>query len=420
MADQKISELDAKVTLADADLFAIMDEEADPDQTKKITWANVLKYAISQALLTTRGDMPFRGAAIAERLAKGTEGQFLRQGANDPEWGNASDITTAAVTLYVDAGAGNDSNPGTSGSPKATIQGALDALPVVIAHACTIAVRGPQNYAESNVELDFSRFSTLTAITIKTVNSSDEDMYDNGQADAGAGNNELDDATKSWSVDQFKGAYVWIHHGTGEGQIREIDSNTATKLTLTANWAVNPDGTSYYAIGGGATMTGTDISHILVTGKLIDIYGFKHTGATIFDIEMSRGAIVNVGYNYFATSVRGIIASQSAIIGGPDPQYNYSAATTVGFDISSLSYGVIRGNVITGATKGIRIYYQSVVAGSATVHRQNHIMNCTVGISIESGSGMPEASSQSFGAGGDANGDDILPAVSTTVPQWHT
>ncbi len=37
-------------------------------------------------LLTTRGDIPYRGAATWERLAKGTEGYFLRQGANDPAW----------------------------------------------------------------------------------------------------------------------------------------------------------------------------------------------------------------------------------------------------------------------------------------------------------------------------------------------
>lgn len=328
--------------------------------------------------------------------------------------------TLAAVTLYVDNAAGNDGNPGTSGSPKKTIKGALDALPIGIAHTCTICVRGPQNYPENNIALEFSRFSTLANITIKTVNSSDEDMYDNGQADAGAGNDELDDATKSWSVDQFKGAYVWIHHGTGEGQIREIDSNTATKLTLTANWAVNPDGTSYYAIGGGATMTGTDSYHTRISSKLVNIYGFKHTGATLYDIRIDQGGILNAGYNYCATSVRGIGASWLGIIAGPDPQYNYIAATTSGIDMMGLAYGVIRGNVITGAAKGIRLYYGSIAAGSGVAYRQNHIMNCTIGISIESGSGMTGASFQSFGAGADANGADIDPAVSTVIPRWYT
>ena len=333
--------------------------------------------------------------------------------------GNAVGSTTAAWSLYVDAGSGSDENAGTSGSPKATIQGALDVLPINIAHAGSIKVRGQQNYAESNAALDFSRLSTLAAITIKTVNSSDEDMYDNGTADAGAGNNELDDATKDWSVDQFNGAYVWIAHGTGEGQIRTISDTTATKLTVSANWTTNPDGTSYYAIGGGATMTGSGANHVLNIGKLVNVYGFTHENASSVDVRIEKSAISNIGYNYFKTSVNGMFATWLAIIEGPDPQYNYSAATGMGAGLSGLSYGVIRGNVITGAAKGIRVYYTSMVAGSATAYRQNHIMNCTVGISIESGSGMTAVSSQSFGAGADANGADIDPAVSTTIPRWY-
>jgi hypothetical protein len=35
---------------------------------------------------TTRGDIIYRGASADERLAKGTSGQYLKIGANDPEW----------------------------------------------------------------------------------------------------------------------------------------------------------------------------------------------------------------------------------------------------------------------------------------------------------------------------------------------
>jgi len=385
--------------------------------------------ASAVALATVKADADVADA-ISKKHTQGTDTTLgtltadINMGGKDitnlnTSGGNAVGSTTAAWSLYVDAGSGSDENAGTSGSPKATIQGALDVLPINVAHAGSIKVRGPQNYAESNTALDFSRLSTLAAITIKTVNSSDEDMYDNGVADAGAGNNELDDATKDWAVDQFNGAYVWISHGTGEGQIREISDTTATKLTVTVNWTTNPDGTSYYAIGGGATLTGTDLFHVDNTGKLVNVYGFKHTGATHTDIIVRSGGNSNIGYNYFATSVRGIFALWLGILAGPDPQYNYSAATTEGISVASLAYGVIRGNVITGATKGIRIYYKGMVAGSATAYRQNHIMNCTVGISIESDTGMTEASSQSFGAGGDANGADIDPAVSTTIPRWY-
>ena len=39
--------------------------------------------------LTTRGDIVYKGASALTRLPKGTQGYVLKQGANDPEWGEA-------------------------------------------------------------------------------------------------------------------------------------------------------------------------------------------------------------------------------------------------------------------------------------------------------------------------------------------
>ena len=46
-------------------------------------WATVSQYTTP---LTTRGDIIFRDASGDQRLAKGTAGQYLKIGANDPEW----------------------------------------------------------------------------------------------------------------------------------------------------------------------------------------------------------------------------------------------------------------------------------------------------------------------------------------------
>ena len=46
-------------------------------------WATVAQYTTP---LTTRGDVLFRDASGDQRLAKGTDGQFLKIGANDPVW----------------------------------------------------------------------------------------------------------------------------------------------------------------------------------------------------------------------------------------------------------------------------------------------------------------------------------------------
>jgi len=49
---------------------------------------------ILESLLTTRGDIIYRGASAAARLAKGTAGQYLQQGANDPQWASVSGLAT--------------------------------------------------------------------------------------------------------------------------------------------------------------------------------------------------------------------------------------------------------------------------------------------------------------------------------------
>ena len=54
--------------------------------------------------LSTRGDLLFKNASALARLAKGTAGQVLGQGANDPAWvnGSSSTLTTQGDLLYRD------------------------------------------------------------------------------------------------------------------------------------------------------------------------------------------------------------------------------------------------------------------------------------------------------------------------------
>jgi len=68
-----------------------------------------------------------------------------------------------------------------------------------------------------------------------------------GTATSGAAST-LTDSTQSWTVNGFTGYNVTITSGTGAGQVRTIASNTATVLTVSANWGTNPDSTSKYTI----------------------------------------------------------------------------------------------------------------------------------------------------------------------------
>jgi len=60
----------------------------------------------------------------------------------------------------------------------------------------------------------------------------------------------LEDTTKDWGTDQFVNAYIEITAGTGEGQVREIESNTSDTITVATAWTTAPDETSEYRIFG--------------------------------------------------------------------------------------------------------------------------------------------------------------------------
>ncbi|MFN8995971.1 MAG: hypothetical protein ACK5X3_20220, partial [Pseudomonadota bacterium] len=70
-----------------------------------------------------------------------------------------------------------------------------------------------------------------------------------GTATAG-GANTLTNTARNWTTNQWTNSQIRIVSGAGAGQIRTIASNTATQLTVSANWATNPDATSVYSIEG--------------------------------------------------------------------------------------------------------------------------------------------------------------------------
>lgn len=74
-------------------------------------------------------------------------------------------------------------------------------------------------------------------------------ILQNGTATA-ATTTSLTDSGKAWVVDAYKGMYVFIIDGTGEGQFVKIASNSATVLTFESAISAG-DATSVYQITGG-------------------------------------------------------------------------------------------------------------------------------------------------------------------------
>lgn len=61
-----------------------------------------------------------------------------------------------------------------------------------------------------------------------------------GQAQGAQTGTTLQDSDEAWSVNGFAEYNVTITSGTGVGQVRRVVSNTATILTVTPAWSINP------------------------------------------------------------------------------------------------------------------------------------------------------------------------------------
>ncbi|GAI60123.1 unnamed protein product [marine sediment metagenome] len=125
-----------------------------------------------------------------------------------------------------------------------------------------------------------------------------EVSVDTGVADDTSLVTRLDDSAKAWPVNAFTDLIVEITAGTGEGQVRKIDSNAATSLVPVTNFATAPDATSQYRIGfygkmtsdiaswGGTALTPRDISLDLANlTKLIPLAKAAIFNAALLDAE---------------------------------------------------------------------------------------------------------------------------------------
>lgn len=92
-----------------------------------------------------------------------------------------------------------------------------------------------------------------------------------GTASAGAANT-LTNAAKNWTANQWSNFQIRIISGTGAGQVRTIASNTATVITLVANWTVAPDATSAYVIEGN-----DDFIYLMGNGA-VTLYRYSISG----------------------------------------------------------------------------------------------------------------------------------------------
>jgi len=183
-------------------------------------------------------------------LAKGSTIEFISSGTN-------SGLRRKIVDVITNAGAGNVTLTLDSAVPTAVLNTHTFRLSTgrfYVMNAGTIAagiwkvfdvatLAWQANLATANLPATWGTDGKLACAYAVGANSN----ITTGTATSG-GSTSLTDTTQTWSVDQWANYKIQIIGGTGIGQVRTVESNTATVLTVSSAWATNPDATSVYAV----------------------------------------------------------------------------------------------------------------------------------------------------------------------------
>ena len=128
------------------------------------------------------------------------------------------------------------------------------------------------------------------------VNTASYDVIATGTATS-ASVSTLVNNTKTWTVNQWANYQVRITAGTGIGQVRNIASNTATALTVSANWTVTPDATTVYEL----------------TGNDDFIYALGNNAVTMYRYQISTNAWTTLAPTVARTGAPGAALSANWI-----------------------------------------------------------------------------------------------------------
>lgn len=139
------------------------------------------------------------------------------------------------------------------------------------------------------------------------------DSFATGTATAG-GTTTLTNSAKTWTVNQWANYQIRITGGTGVGQVRTVASNTATAITVSAAWTVNPDATSTYEI------CGNDDNLYLLGNAAVTMYKFSISGNswTVLSPGVARGGAPGAGVTgtWIPSCTDASFTNESAILNG--------------------------------------------------------------------------------------------------------
>lgn len=170
------------------------------------------------------------------------------------------------TTIYVDTALGTDSitkGTGTGAAAYATLQYARNQLPNLSAGNIVInAATGTYRETLTIQGIVLQGNFTITLNGVKAADTLGPTTATSGANPAGNGADGYGTITKTgatWTVNAFQNLWLEITAGTGAGQVRLVQSNTATVTTIVGRWDTPPDATSvFHVVGAGTIISGAD------------------------------------------------------------------------------------------------------------------------------------------------------------------
>ncbi len=270
--------------------------------------------------------------------------------------------TTTTMNLYVNAATGDDENPGTEAEPKQTIQGALDAVPYVVAHAVTIHL-ADGTYADA-VAIDRAVLDGASlAIQGNSASPSNVDV---------TGAVTISGTRLTWKWSEFSGATTtitinkWARVDFAKCHFTRSASGTAVSvdqgtIEFDADCVVNVSSGFVYAING--SLVQSRFASATVNGFLFSIQNGSLLNLQSNDLSVTQSSASS--YTVMVSNARAVLSQDLTVSGG----YQGLKVTNGQVDAQDITF-------TSSAAGGIGIY-----AGT------NSFISCVGAISITQNTG---------------------------------
>lgn len=205
---------------------------------------------------------------------------------------------------YVDKANGTDDKdhgfaPG-SGAFE-TILKAIEQTPNLLGGNATIVINNETTYAE-NIVLRGKYVTGPYTLTLQGTYKAP--LTDKTNADFFSAST-IGKTGSGWGIDAFLGFIVYIYGGTGAGQYRLIESNTAEIITLIRPWTTTPDATSdFRVLDWGTTLNnnGATQTFLIDTGQkgiILNDLKISGSGGAVGLWQQDNSVIKQVNRCYF-------------------------------------------------------------------------------------------------------------------------